>query len=129
MLPNLKTEAGYWVVDGERKHCLVGRDGFKLLMWVANGEISRAERWIERNQDFLGRNHVQRVFGETGGWGGHPMFGSSPTAPGIWDLSFIRKQLVKHVSNYQVAKLARITGDLGSNQVFGHATQPVLFEE
>ncbi len=92
-LNNLSQSDGYWVVDGERKSCWVGRDGFKLLMWVANGESSRAERWIERNQEILGENHIQRVLAETGGWGGHPMFGSYPKDPGIWNLENIRERI------------------------------------
>jgi hypothetical protein len=58
------------------------------------GWETKAKQWIELNQRLLGEHVVLRVFGETGGWTTHPMFGSEPKDEGIWNLKELR-QLAK----------------------------------
>jgi hypothetical protein len=54
------------------------------------GWETRAKMWIEHNQRLLGEHTILRVFGETGDWSGHQMFGSEPKDEGIWNLDELR---------------------------------------
>ena len=99
-LQKLSQRDGKWVVDGQVKEFWAGRDSFKLANMLSkyfaghDGQkwLVMAERWVEWNQLLLGENVILRVFGETGGWEGHPMFGAEPADAGIWDLEDLRKR-------------------------------------
>lgn len=101
-LKNLDQANGKWVIHGERKQCVIGRDSFKLanmmsLFFVGEGQAwqTKALQWIDLNQQLLGEHVVLRVFGETGGWpsieDGKGMFGSPPRDAGIWNLEELRQ--------------------------------------
>ncbi len=95
-LKNLEMRFNKWIVHGERKPCWIGRDSFKLANMLSlhftghGGWEDKANRWIEHNQRLLGEHVILRVFSETGGWSGHPMFGAAPADQGIWDIEHLR---------------------------------------
>lgn len=99
-LNKLKQANGKWVVYGTPLDCWVGIDGFKLCNMLSkyffglDGQkwLVLAERWVEHCQQLLGEHTIIRVFAETGGWSGHPMFGAEPRDAGIWNLGDLRKR-------------------------------------
>jgi hypothetical protein len=95
-LKNLTHRNGKWIVHGQQQRCVIGRDSFKLANMVARGMDKEANQWVEFNQRLLGEHCFLRVFGETGGWNrGHPMFGSPPSDPGIWNIPQLQKMVAE----------------------------------
>ena len=104
---NVWFQNGAWQVRGVNVgRQLIGRSSFKaanlLSMHFAGkgdeypgGAMNTVERWIEHNQNLLGRDHVVlRVFGETAGWepieAGTGMFGSPAQDQGIHNVEHYR---------------------------------------
>lgn len=100
-LKNLTQRDGKWIVWGEPQKCFLGRDSFKLAAMLSRhfmgegGWESKAYRWIEHNQRLLGEHCILRVFGETGDWAGHQMFGSEPADAGIWNIAELQQMVAE----------------------------------
>jgi hypothetical protein len=134
MLKNLHIECllnirrGRWVVDGSIKECWIGRDSFKLanmlsMYYAGLGDrwFDKSARWIEHNQRLFGQDVILRVFGETGEWRGHPMFGSPPYDAGIWNIEDLQARSaegirIKHLTSLNekvIERLMRFSQETG----------------